>query len=293
MTQPDAKNLARRYGGLDAAFWARRPLLIGMVHLPPLPGSPRWEATGAAAFEDVLNLAAHDARALSEGGADAVMIENFFDAPFAKDRVPPHTVAALTRAVDAVRAAIGPDLPIGVNVLRNDARAALAIAHVCGAQFVRINVYVGAAVTDQGIIEGAAREAVLYRRELGADVALFADVFVKHAQQLGDGSGTLEDAARDAVHRGLADALIVSGTATGSATAPAEVERVKRAVPSTPLLVGSGFGIETAVALLRAGADGAIVGTSLKQDDQVIRPVDADRVRALKAAMAAANPDKI
>ena len=291
--QPDPKkNTTRPYGGLDADFWARRPL-IGMIHLPPLPGSPRWDAGSATTFDDVLIQAARDARALADGGADALMIENFFDAPFAKDRVPPHTVAALTRAVDAVRAAIGPDLPLGVNVLRNDARAALAIAHVCGARFVRINVYVGAAVTDQGIIEGAAREAVLYRRELGADVALFADVFVKHAQQLGDGSGTLEDAARDAVHRGLADALIVSGTATGSATAPAEVERVKRAVPSTPLLVGSGFGIETAVALLRAGADGAIVGTSLKQDDQVVRPVDADRVRALKTAMAAANPDKI
>ena len=267
------------YGGLDAAYWNRKPL-IGMVHLSPLPGSPRW--TPDRSVDATLANAAADARALEAGGADAIMVENFFDAPFAKDAVPPHTVAAMTRAVEAVRAAV--TIPVGVNVLRNDARAALAIAHVCGAQFVRINVYVGAAVTDQGIIEGAARTAVLYRRELGADVALFADVFVKHAAQLGDGSVTLEDAAKDAVYRGLADALIVSGAATGSATRADDVRRVKAAVPGTPVLVGSGMSAETAPALL-AHADGAIVGTSLKQDGQVAQPVDPERVRALRQAM--------
>lgn len=264
------------FGGLGAAFWARRPL-VGMVHLPPLPGSPR---DAGAPMRDILAQAVADARALAGGGADAVMVENFFDAPFAKDNVPPHTVAALTRAVGAVREAVG--LPLGVNVLRNDARAAIAIAHVCGAQFVRVNVYVGAAVTDQGLIEGAARDAVLYRRELGADVALWADVFVKHAAQLGPNS--LEDAAKDAALRGLADALIVSGTATGSATSAEDARRVKAAVPQTPLLVGSGFDARSAPALL-AHADGAIVGTSLKREGNVAEAVDVGRVRQLRAAM--------
>ena len=265
-----------RYGGLDAAFWRRRPL-VGMVHLPPLPGSPR---DAGVRMEDVLARAVADAQALTEGGADALMVENFFDAPFAKNHAPPHTVAALTRAVQAVREAT--PLPLGVNVLRNDALAAIAIAHVCGAQFVRINVYVGAAVTDQGLIEGAAREAVLYRRQLGADVALWADVFVKHAAQLG--ANTLEDAAKDAVLRGLADALVVSGTATGSATPVEDVRCVKTAVPGTPVLIGSGFDAQTAPALL-AHADGAIVGTSLKRDGRVAEAVDAARVRQLRAAM--------
>ena len=269
---------------LSPDFWNRNPL-IGMVHLPPLPGSPRWE-TAESSMAAVLETAVRDARALVDGGADAILVENFFDAPFAKDAVPPHTVAALTRAVSAVRAAAGDDFPIGVNVLRNDARAAIAVAHVCGAQFVRINVYVGAAVTDQGIIEGAARAAVLYRKELSAaNVALFADVFVKHAAQLGDGSVTLEDAAKDAVYRGLADALIVSGTATGAATSPDDVRRAKAAVPDTPVLVGSGFGTQTARALLAAGANGAIVGTSIKRGGLVNAPVEAGRVRALRAAM--------
>lgn len=274
---------ARSYGGLDTVFWARRPL-IGMVHLAPLPGSAR--DGGGNALDATLARAAGDAAALARGGADAVLVENFFDAPFAKDRVPPHTVAAMTRAVEAVRIAV-PDLPVGVNVLRNDVIAALAIAHACGARFVRVNVYVGAAVTDQGIIEGAARDAVLYRRTLGADVAIFADVFVKHAALLGTGV-TLEDAARDAVERGLADALIVSGAATGAATPPDTVRRVVEAVPGTPVLVGSGFGPSSTAGLLAAGAAGAIVGTSLKRGGQVGEPVDVERVHALKAAMAAA-----
>ncbi|HZP84734.1 MAG TPA: BtpA/SgcQ family protein [Chthonomonadaceae bacterium] len=264
------------YGGLGAEFWQKKPL-IGMAHLPPLPGSPRDTGVG---MEAILARAVEEARTLEANGADAVLVENFFDAPFARDAVPPHTIAAMTRAVEAVRAAVS--VPVGVNVLRNDARAALAIAHICGAQFVRVNVYVGAAVTDQGIIAGAARDAVLYRRELGADVAIWADVFVKHAAPLGDIA--LEDAARDAVERGLADALIVSGAATGAATDPDEVRRVKAVARAAPVLVGSGFNVRTARSLL-AHADGAIVGTSLKRGGLVSEPVEGERVRALRAAM--------
>jgi membrane complex biogenesis BtpA family protein len=268
--------VAKVYGQLGAAFWAQKPL-IGMVHLGPLPGSPR--DTGAG-MEATLARALADAQALEAGGANAIMIENFFDAPFAKEAVPAVTIAAITRAVLAVRAVTR--LPLGVNVLRNDIRSALAIAHVCGAQFVRCNVYVGASVTDQGIIEGAARTAVLARRELNADVAIWADVCVKHAKQLG--TDVIEEAAKDAVLRGLADALIVSGAATGSGTDPADARAVKSVLPTTPVLIGSGFDLTSAAALL-AHADGAIVGTSLKPDNDVTQPVSPDRVRSLRAAM--------
>ena len=261
---------------LDNDFWMRRPL-VGMVHLGALPGSA---GDYGRVFEDVLKWAVQDAQALQDGGADAIMVENFFDAPFAKDRVPPHTVAAMTRAVQAVREVT--HLPLGVNVLRNDARSALAIAHICGAQFVRVNVYVGAAVTDQGIIEGAARDAILYRRELGANVQVWADVCVKHARQLG--TENLEDAARDAVLRGQADALIVSGAATGSHTDPDDARRIKAVLPDTPVLIGSGFDAASAPSLL-AHADGAIVGTSLKHDGHIANRVDPARVQALRAAM--------
>ncbi len=270
------------YGGLDTAFFLANPL-IGMVHLRALPGSPGWESEP---IDAIIEYTVADAHALEAGGADAIMVENFFDVPFAKDAVPPHTLSAMTLAVGAVRRAVS--LPIGVNVLRNDACAALAIAYLCGAQFVRVNVYVGAAVTDQGIIEGAARNAVLYRRELGADVAIWADVCVKHAAQLGTVS--LEDAARDAVHRGKADAIIVSGTATGYSTDLEDVRRVKSVVPDTPVLIGSGFNTATAASLLLY-ADGAIVGTSLKPNGNVAMPVDKKLVRALRSAMGQGKND--
>ena len=264
------------FGGLDREFWAKKPL-IGMVHLLPLPGSPRDDGQG---MEPVLERAIADAKALESGGADAIMIENFFDAPFVKEDSPAHTLVAMTQAVSAIRKITS--CPLGVNVLRNDAISALAIAHICSAQFVRVNVWVGAAVTDQGIIEGAARKANLYRRELGANVAILADVFVKHATQIGGGS--LEDAAKDAVLRGLADGLILSGTSTGSATSPEDLRRVKTALPDSPLLVGSGFNLASAHELLTY-ADAAIVGTSLKPGGDVTQPVDLNLVVALKRAI--------
>lgn len=267
------------YGGLGRKFWSNHPL-VGMVHLGPLPGSVR----SGDPLDTVLAKAVADARALAEGGVDALMVENFFDAPFAKSAVPPITVAALTRAVLAVRDAV-PDLPVGVNCLRNDGLSALSIAHATGARFIRVNVYVGAAVTDQGIVEGVARDVQLLRRELGADVAVWADVFVKHASQLGDGSLTLADAARDAVVRGLADALVVSGAATGAGTPIGVVREASAAVPGVPVLIGSGFDWESAPALLAAGAAGAIVGSSLKVGGKVDAPVDVERVRRLVAAV--------
>jgi hypothetical protein len=256
-------------------FFSRKPI-VGMVHLAPLPGSPR----DSGDFAGTLRRAVEDARALEAGGVDAILVENFFDAPFYKTRVPPHTIAAMTVAVIAIREAVS--LPVGVNVLRNDVCAAIAIAHVCGAQFVRCNVYVGAAVTDQGIIEGAAREATRYRRALSAEVWIWADVDVKHAVPLGD--VFLGREARDAVERGLADALIITGPATGTATSAARVREVKAAVPTVPVLAGSGVTAENAAELL-AAADGAIVGTSFKKEGRVDAPVDVERVKAVVEAV--------
>lgn len=253
----------------------RKPL-IGMVHLGALPGSPRDEGD----FSRTLRRAVEDVRALESGGLNAVMVENFFDAPFYRTGVPAHTVAAMTRAVMAVRESVS--IPVGVNVLRNDATAALAIAHLCGAQFVRCNVYVGAAVTDQGIIEGAAREAVACRRLLGAQVWIFADVAVKHAAILGD--YPVEQQAKDAVERGLADALIVTGVATGAQTPLERLRAVKKAVPAAPVLAGSGLTAHNAAQILSV-ADGAIVGSSLKREGAIAAPVEVERVRALVQAV--------
>src|SRR3989454_5620591 len=250
--------------------------IIGMVHLPSLPGSPRWDGSMAR----VVAAALADARALIEGGVDALLVENFGDAPFTPGRVEPATVAAMSVAAAEIRRAL-PGAPLGVNVLKNDARAALAVAAAVGAEFIRVNVHAGAVLPDPGIVQSDAHGTLRDRRLLGVDVAIFADVGGKHAVPLAPVE--LEQTARDLVHRGLADALLVSGPATGQAAPLADIKRVRSAVPDVPLLVGSGVGAETAAELLSV-ADGLIVGTSVKRDGDVERPVDRARVEKVVAA---------
>jgi membrane complex biogenesis BtpA family protein len=248
--------------------------VIGMVHLLSLPGSPRW----AGQLAEVLKQAVNDAQALEAGEIDGLIVENFGDAPFSKGRAEAHTVAAMTLAVQAVRDTV--DVPVGVNVLRNDSMSALAIASTTGAEFIRVNVHTGAMITDQGMIEGHAHETLRYRKELGTSTKIFADVLVKHAAPLG--GQTLAQAARDTVHRGLADAIIVTGAETGQPADNDDVLRAKEAVPDFPVLVGSGVH-EGNVAQLLATADGVIVGTSLKEGGVTTNPVDKARVAAFMA----------
>jgi membrane complex biogenesis BtpA family protein len=251
--------------------------IVGMVHLPALPGAPGYEGDRTSVRERALA----DARALEAGGVDAVLVENFGDAPFYPDRVPRHVVASMTDLVGAVRGAV--DVPVGVNVLRNDAETALSVAAATGASFVRVNVHVGARVTDQGVVEGRAHETMRLRDELDADVAVFADVGVKHSDALG-----VEDVVREtreAAGRGRADGVVVSGAHTGGETDTADLERVAAAADElgVPTLVGSGVTAETVRETLDTAA-GVVVGTALKEGGETTAPVDPDRVAALVEA---------
>jgi len=253
-----------------------RKVLIGVVHLRPLPGSPRFSGN----WGEILKSAVADAVAYERGGAHAVFIENFGDVPFTKSSVAAETIATMTAAGCAVRATVS--LPVGFNVLRNDARAALALCAACGGDFVRVNVHSGAMLTDQGLIEGDAYNTLRYRKNIAPEAGIFADVHVKHAVPLGGWS--LEDAARDTVERGLADALIVSGVGTGQPADISHVERVRHACPTTKLLLGSGVTLDNVKNYLRH-ANGVIVGSSLKRGGKLSNPVDTKRVLALVKAM--------
>ncbi len=249
--------------------------LIGVVHLLPLPGSPRWGGD----MGPVLERARREAGILASEGAAGIIVENFGDAPFHPGSVGPETVAAMTLAVGAVTDTV--DVSVGINVLRNDPRSAIAIAAATGAHFVRANVHYGAMVADEGLVQGAAHETLRYRRLLDVQerVKLFADVLVKHAVPLG--ADDAAHVARETVLRGLADALIVTGSATGVSASVEELKTVREAAPpGVPVLVGSGVDEDNAAALLEY-SDGAIVGTSLKVDGIVSNPVDPQRVREL------------
>lgn len=254
------------------------PTLIGMVHLHALPGAPGFEGS----TEKIVDSATTDAAALAAAGFPALMIENFGDTPFYADDVPKETVAAMAVAVSAVTETVS--LPVGVNVLRNDAMAALAIAAATGAAFIRVNVLSGMMYTDQGPIVGRAAELVRQRDRLAPDVAIFADVFVKHATA--PPGLELREAAEDLVERGGADAVIVSGVSTGRPPTVAAIGTVREAIGDTPLYVGSGVTSRSLGRFLDV-ADGLIVGTSIKRDGVSTNPVDPARATALAAALAA------
>ena len=175
--------------------------LIGMVHLLPLPGSPRW----GDSLEAVVDRAVADARALQGGGFHACLVENYGDAPFSPAQADPATVAAMAVVVTEVRRAAR--LAVGVNVLKNDARGALAVAAATGAVFIRVNVHVGAVVADQGVIQGDAYATLRYRRALGTDTRLFVDVGGKHAVPIAPVElGCAANVDRKPPHQGVANA---------------------------------------------------------------------------------------
>jgi uncharacterized protein len=241
-----------------------------MVHLGALPGAPLFES-----LDGVIERALRDARALRDGGCDGFVVENFGDRPFARGRVEVETVAAMTRVIAEIAAEVR--LPFGVNVLRNDALSALAIAAATGAAFIRVNVHTGAMLTDQGLIEGDAYTTLRKRASLAPNVLIFADHLVKHATPLAAVDPV--QSARDLRLRGLADAIIVTGAETGAAADPDRLRKL-RDVVDAPLLLGSGLTAQNARQF--ADADGAIVGTSIQRDGVVDAALTESVVRAFK-----------
>ncbi len=252
---------------------AKRPLVIGMLHLPALPGSPRYAGDLKALVESVLA----DARTLQAGGIEFAMLENFGDSPFFPGALPASTIAHMTAVAQQVRDQTG--LSLGINALRNDGCSALSIAHAVGAEFIRVNVLCGARVTDQGIIQGMAHDLLRLRRALDADhIAILADVDVKHSAPLG--VRPIEDEVHDLVERGGADAVIVSGSATGQPVDRDHLHRVRSAAGTAPVLIGSGATAGNVAELLQT-ASGVIVGTSLKRGGRVEEPIELHRVQEL------------
>jgi membrane complex biogenesis BtpA family protein len=258
------------------------PRLVGVLHLPALPSSPGY----AGNLGETLDIASREAHALAAAGFDAAIVENFGDTPFAPGRVHPATVAAMTRCAAAVRDA-APALIVGINVLRNDAEAALAVAAATGAAMIRINVHIGARVTDQGIIEGRAHDTLRARLALGLhQVALWCDVDVKHSAALSP--RPLAEEAAELCERARADAVLVTGAATGSAAAIDDIATVLAAV-AAPVFIASGATAGNIGALMKITAEdrrphGVIVGSTLRANGRAGAPLDSERARRFAEA---------
>ena len=256
---------------LKEIFDVEKPI-IGVVHLLPLPGSPMFDGL----IDAIIKRALSDASALVKNGVDGLIVENFGDKPFTKNRIPREGFALMSIIVKRIVDSF--NVPVGVNVLRNDALSAMALAYASGADFIRVNVYTDTMVTDQGIIEPIAWRLLSYRRALNADVRIFADVLVKHAKPIVDIS--IRDSVKTAVYRGLADALIVTGSETGAPVDIDTLREAKEASGGVPVLAGSGVNLGNVAEILSL-ADGAIVGTFFKKDGLTENPVDGSRVKKL------------
>ncbi|MEW5821877.1 MAG: BtpA/SgcQ family protein [Cyanobacteriota bacterium] len=258
---------------LEKLFGSKKPI-IGVVHLLPLPSSANFSGN----FHQVVTKAEQEAAAIASAGLNGIIIENYFDIPFVKDNVDPAVVASMSLITKRIMHLT--DKAIGINVLRNDARSALAIAFCTGAKFIRVNILTGAMITDSGIIEAAAPTLLPYREFLKAnDIKIFADVMVKHAYPMGT-PYPIEEMAKETIHRGLADVLIVSGIATGSTADIKDVEKVKNALPDVPVLIGSGLNHNNAKDFLSI-ADGAIVATSIKREKGINSSIDVTKAEKL------------
>ena len=267
-----------------AELFAQPKPVIGVIHLRPLPGAPRY---GGDSVRDIYAAAAADARVLADGGVDGIIVENAGDMPFARpEDIGPETVAGLTAACLAVRDAV--DTPIGITCVANGVIPALGIAKAVGARWVRANQWVNAYVANEGLLNGPAPQAMRYRSAIhGQDIRIFADVHVKFGAHAITADRSIADQALDAEWFD-ADVLIATGLRTGSPTRPDEVEQV-RAGTNLPVIVGSGLSADQ-VPTLFAVADGAIVGQWLKRDGVWWNPVDPHRVAALMNAVAKTRP---
>ncbi len=260
-----------------ALFGDRRPL-IGNIHLPALPGSPAYDG---ATLDDICAVALADVQALADNGMDGIMVENAGDLPYQRpEDLGPETAASLAVVTrEVVRAT---HVPVGITCVANGVVTALAAAKASGATFVRANIWVTSYVANEGLLDGVAARSLRYAAGIGAqDVLVLADVKVKFGAHTLTADRPIADVARDA-QMYCADAVVVTGSRTGSPTSLADVREVS-AGTELPVLVGSGLNPRT-VAELLGTAHGAIVGAALKHDGSWWRPVDPQRVRELVAA---------
>lgn len=230
-------------------LFPRKPL-IGMIHMPPLPGAP----SNTMSMDELTKFALSEAGRLERAGLDACIVENVGDTPLFKEGLPPFSVASM--AIVTRKVVERTKMKVGVNMLRNACEEALSVAHVSGAQFIRCNVLIGAYATDQGIIEGCAARVARLKKALGADVLVLGDVHVKHAYPIFNVE--IEYAAQDLAERGGADAVIVSGARSPVPPSFERVKKVKDAIKK-PVLIGSGISLAN-IKQFYQKSDGLIIG---------------------------------
>ncbi len=271
--EPGARSMP---ADVRALFEKPRPV-IAMIHTGPSPGVP-----GFVCVDSAVDRAVAEAEVYLGAGVDGILVENMHDFPCVHEReMGPEVAAFMTRVAHAVKRRAG-RVPVGVQVLFQGNRTALAVALAAGCDFIRAEGWTHAHVADKGIADASAGTTVRYRHQIGADhIPVLADVRKKHAAHAWTADLSLADLARGmALHR--ADAVVVTGGHTGEPPTPADLEAV-RSVTEVPLFVGSGTTPENLRALF-PWVDGFIVGSALKEGGRWNAPVCCERVERMVAA---------
>ena len=258
--------------------------LIGVIHCPPFPGSPRY---AGRSMSDIYDACMRDAEAYIEGGLNGLIVENHGDVPFLKpENIGPETTGFLSVITDRIVDAF--DCPVGINVLANAPIPALAAATASGAHFIRVNQWANAYVANEGFMEGRAGEALRYRAALHAQhIKVFADSHVKHGSHAIVADRAVGELTRDLAFFD-ADAVIATGQRTGNTATMEEIDEIGTAT-SLPVLVGSGVTADNVNAILRR-TDGVIVASSLKRDGDWWNEVEVERVKRLVGQMGSGVP---
>lgn len=257
-------------------FASPKPV-IGMIHVAALPGTPGHRVPLAK----IAAQAASEAKIYREAGLDGVAIENMHDVPYLRGGVGPEIVSCMTVVAQAVKAEFRG--ATGIQILAAANREALAVAQAASLDWVRVEGFAFAHVADEGFIDSCAGELLRYRKQIGAEkIQVWADIKKKHAAHAITADVSLGETAAAAQFM-RADALIVTGQATGKPPARADVIEAK-AQSSLPVLLGSGVDAAN-LAQFRPVADGFIIGSTFKQGGRWQNAVDPARVRAfMKAA---------
>lgn len=257
----------------------RRPKpILAMVHTGPSPGAP-----GYRAIECAVERAVAEAKLYAELGVDGLVIENMHDFPCIHERDQgPEVAAFMTRVAVCVKRQVG-QLPVGIQILFQANKTALAVALAAQCDFIRAEGWTFAHVSDKGVAEACAGEVLRYRRSIGADnIPVFADIKKKHAAHAWTADVPIgEIAYLMELHR--ADGVVVTGASTGIEPDMEDLEAVREAT-TLPLLVGSGVTIDN-IEQLAPLADGFIVGSAFKEGGVWEAPVSEPRVRAIVDAV--------
>ncbi len=211
-----------------------RPAVIAMIHTGPSPGSP-----GFVCVDSAVERAIAETEIYVQVGVDGILIENMWDFPCIHERDQgPEVGAFMTRIARAVKRRAG-KFPVGVQVLFQANRTALAVALSSGCDFIRSEAWTHAHISDKGIAEACAGDVVRYRKQIGAsDIPVYADVRKKHASHAWTMDLTIGDIASTMFLNG-ADAIVVTGDRTGVAPSAEDLRSVRES-SDLPLLVGSG-----------------------------------------------------